>query len=312
MLALREVSKAFPGVKALDGVSIDISPNEIHAIVGENGAGKSTLVKIIAGALSRDSGEMVFDGHPVKWSSPAEAKRSGIHVVYQEFALFSHLSVAENIFIDDLPRNAFGIVDHSAARHAASDLLARLGLEIDSRTPVGSLSVADQQMVEIARALIHNAKLLILDEPTAVISGREAALLFDRLRPLRDAGVSIIFISHRLEEIFELCDRVTILKDGKVAGSAKVAEITREGVISMMVGRSLGELFPPKRIATSKARRVVLRTKDLSVEDRVHNVSLDVLTGEITALAGMVGLGQVGTCVGHFRRTAAERRFAGN
>ena len=253
MLTLREVSKAFPGVNALDRVDIEIRPKEIHAIVGENGAGKSTLVKIIAGVLARDSGEMIFDDKPVNWSSPGEAKRAGIHVVYQEFVLFSHLSVAENIFIDDLPKR-FGIVDHRSARSAASDLLQRLGIKIDPRAPVGMLSVADQQMVEVARALVHNARLLILDEPTAVISGRDADLLFERLRPLRDAGVSIIFISHRLEEIFALCDRFTVLKDGRVAGSGKTANVARESLVSMMVGRDLGELFPPKSMAVAERR----------------------------------------------------------
>jgi ribose transport system ATP-binding protein len=299
MLTLREISKAFPGVNALDHVSLEIKPKEIHAIVGENGAGKSTLVKIVAGVLARDSGEMIFDGKPVKWSSPGDAKRAGIHVVYQEFALFSHLSVAENIFIDDLPRRKFGIVNHAAAQREARDLLSRLGLEIDPRAPVRSLSVADQQMVEIARALVHNAKLLILDEPTAVISGRETTLLFERLRSLREAGVSIVFISHRLEEVFELCDRVTVLKDGKLAGSADVGTVTRESLISMMVGRDLGELFPPKR-ADAGPSRVILRTKDLSVDDRVHDVSMELRAGEITALAGMVGSGRSELALGIF------------
>jgi ABC-type sugar transport system ATPase subunit len=300
MLTLREVSKSFPGVHALDHVSLDVRPKEIHAIVGENGAGKSTLVKVIAGALSPDSGEIVFDGAPVTWSSPGEAKRAGIHVVYQEFALFGHLSAAENIFIDDLPLRAFGIVDHRAAQRASRDLLARLGLEIDPRTPVRLLSVADQQMIEVARALVHNAKLLILDEPTAVISGRETQLLFERLRRLRDAGVSIIFISHRLEEVFDLCDRVTVLKDGKLAGTADVAKVTREGLISMMVGRNIGELFPPKRTAAPDAARVVLRAKNLSIAGRVQNVSLELRAGEITALAGMVGSGRSELALGLF------------
>jgi ABC-type sugar transport system ATPase subunit len=299
MLALREISKAFPGVRALDRVSLEVRANQILGLVGENGAGKSTLVKIIAGALSADAGEMILDGKTVHWSSPGEAKRAGVHVVFQEFALFGHLSVAENIFVDDLPRNRLGLVDHPVAREQSRELLGRLGLDIDVRAPVGSLSVADQQMVEIARALVHNAKLLILDEPTAVISGREASLLFERIRLLRNEGVSVIFISHRLEEVFELCDHVSVLKDGRLAGSGDVGAVSREGLVSMMVGRDLGELYPPKPPSKENGR-VVVRASGLSVDDRVHDVSLELRAGEITALAGMVGSGRSELALGLF------------
>jgi ABC-type sugar transport system ATPase subunit len=298
MLRLTGISKNFPGVQALRGVSLEVRPGEIHGLLGENGAGKSTLIKIVAGAYAPDQGDMSFDGAPVRWSSPREAKRHGVHVVYQEFVLFPQLSVAENIFVGHERRNRLGIVDHKRTRREAGELLQRLGMSLDPRASVGSLSVADQQMVEIARAMVHEVKLLVLDEPTAVIAGREVTLLFERLRRLRAAGVSIIFISHRLEEVFAICDRVTVLKDGELVGTRDVADVTRERLISMMVGRQLGDLFPPKRIAGP--RRPVLRTEALSVAGRVRDVSIELRSGEITALAGMVGAGRSELALGLF------------
>ena len=220
-------------------------------------------------------------------------------MVYQEFVLFRHLSVAENVFIGQEPRTLLGLVNHRRALSDARDLMARFGVAIDPRVKVGSLSVADQQMVEIVRSLVQKVKLLILDEPTAVISGREAELLFERVRRLRDTGVSVLFISHRLEEVFSLCDRVTVLKDGKLVGTAPVAELTRPRLIAMMVGRDLGGLFPPKahRAKTSAA---ALRTENLSVDGRVHDVSIECRACEVTALAGMVGSGRSELALGIF------------
>jgi formaldehyde-activating enzyme len=286
-------------VQALKGVSLEIKPGEIHGLLGENGAGKSTLIKIVAGAYTPDQGEMTFDGAPARWSSPREAKRHGVHVVYQEFVLFPQLSVAENIFVGHELRNRFGIVDHARMRREASQLLQRLGVSLDPRASVGTLSVADQQMVEIARAMVHRVKLLVLDEPTAVIAGQEVTLLFDRLRRLRDSGVSVIFISHRLEEVFAICDRVTVLKDGELVGTHDVAGVSRERLISMMVGRELSDLFPPKRAAAA-APRPVLRTENLSVAGRVRDVSIELRSGEIVALAGMVVAGRTELALGLF------------
>jgi len=224
MLTLAAISKGFPGVRALSGVSLEVRPGEIHGLLGENGAGKSTLIKIIAGAYTPDEGEMSFAGAAARWSSPREAKQHGVHVVYQEFALFPQLSVAENIFVGQERRNAFGLVDHARTRREARELLQRLGVSLDVDASVSSLSVADQQMVEIARAMVRNVKLLVLDEPTAVIAGREVALLFDLLRRLRESGVSVLFISHRLDEVFAICDRVTVLKDGRLVGTHEIAD----------------------------------------------------------------------------------------
>ena len=298
MLRLNGISKAFPGVQALRDVSLDVRRGEIHGLLGENGAGKSTLIKIVAGAYAPDQGEISFDGAPVRRSSPREAKRHGVHVVHQEFVLFPQLSVAENIFVGHERRNRIGFVDHTRTRREAGEWLERLGISLDPRAKVGSLSVADQQMVEIARAMVHQVKLLVLDEPTAVSAGREVTLLFERWRRLRDGGVSVIFISHRLEEVFAICDRVTVLKDGELVGTHDVAGVTRERLVSMMVGRELGDLFPPKRVAGP--RRPVLRTEALSVGDRVRDISIELRSGEIVALAGMVGAGRSELALGLF------------
>jgi ABC-type sugar transport system ATPase subunit len=299
MLTLKGISKSFPGVRALAGVNLEVRPGEIHGLLGENGAGKSTLIKIIAGALAPDEGEMTFADAPARWSSPREAKLCGVHVVYQEFALFPQLSVAENIFLGNERRNRLGLVDHTRTRNEAAELLARLGVSLDVSAMVGSLSIADQQMVEIARAMTHNVRLLILDEPTAVIAGREVALLFDRLRRLRADGVSVLFISHRLDEVFALCDSVTVLKDGRLVGTHETRAMTRQRLISMMVGRDLGDLFPP-RPDTARMREPVLRTERVAIGDRVQDISIELYAGEIVALAGMVGAGRTELALGLF------------
>ena len=214
MLRLQQISKAFPGVQALSRVDFEVQAGEIHALVGENGAGKSTLTKIIAGVYQPDQGQIEFNKAPVRWNSPGEAKLQGIHVIYQELILFPQLSVAENIFIGNERRGPLGTIDYRRASAEARDILQRLGADIHPGVLVGELSVANQQMVEIARALMYNVKLLILDEPTAVISSREVEHLFQRLQVLRREGVAIVYISHRLDEVFEISDRVTVLKDG--------------------------------------------------------------------------------------------------
>jgi ABC-type sugar transport system ATPase subunit len=299
MLTLNAISKSFPGVRALSGVNLEVRAGEIHGLLGENGAGKSTLIKIIAGAYAPDEGEMHFADAPARWSSPREAKLHGIHVVYQEFALFPQLSVAENIFVGQERLNCFGMVDHGRTRREAKELLEKLGVSFDVGASVSSLSVADQQMVEIARAMVRNVKLLVLDEPTAVIAGREVALLFDLLRRLRASGVSVLFISHRLDEVFTICDRVTVLKDGRLVGTHDISGVSRERLISMMVGRDLGDLYPPAP-ATASVGESVLRTEAVSVGDRVRDISIDLRAGEIVALAGMVGAGRSELALGLF------------
>ena len=291
MLSLTDISKTFPGVKALQGVSLDVRPGEIHALAGENGAGKSTLTRVIAGVHTPTTGTMTFAGRPVAWASPRDATAAGIHVIYQEFNLFPHLSAAENIYIGHERRNALGFVDHRRTRRDAGEILKRLGVTIDPDALVDELSVADQQMVEIARALVHDVKLLILDEPTAVISGREVELLFDRLHALKRDGVAIVYISHRLEEIFSHCDRVSVLKDGRHVATRSVSEIDRDTLVSLMVGRDMHELFPPRRPARAAAP-TVLEARGITVPGRLRGAGLDLKAGTITGLSGMVGSGR--------------------
>ena len=291
MLSVTGISKSFPGVKSLQDVDFSVDAGEIHALVGENGAGKSTLIKIISGAYVPDQGTIELDGRKVAWTDPREAQSAGIHVIYQELALFPELTVAENVFINDQPINRLGIIDYGRMKQGADDALRRLGAKIDVRRRVKELTVADKQMVEIARAFVGAVKVLILDEPTAVVSGREVDLLFDRLIALRVSGVAIIYISHRLEEIFRIADRVTVLKDGLKVATRATAEVNRDQLISLMVGRALSDVFPP-RPAIPRAAPVLLRAEGISVGTRVKNASLVLRSGEIVGLAGLVGSGR--------------------
>jgi len=291
MLELGNIVKSFNGVDVLKGISLTAKAGRIHALVGENGAGKSTLIKVMAGVLRPDSGTVSFAGADHSWTSPGDAKHHGMHVIYQEFVLFPLLSVAENIFIADPAASPGGIIRRSRMMLQARDLLAKLGVDIDPAALVGDLSVADQQMVEIAKALAHKVKLLVLDEPTAVISGREVDLLFNRLRQLRDEGVAIVYVSHRLEEIFDLCDDVTVLKDGELVGTRQVSEIDEQQLVAMMVGRRLSDLYPPKR-QLSDDPEIVLEATEVRAGPRVDGCSIVLRKGEIVALAGMVGSGR--------------------
>ncbi len=291
MLQARGISKTFPGVKSLDRVELGARAGEIHALVGENGAGKSTLIKIIAGAYEPDEGEIELDGHAVRWASPHEARAAGIYVIYQELVLFPELSVARNIFIGAEPRGRLGLIDHAGMRRESRRLLGELGVALDPDRKVKTLSVADQQMVEIARALVARARLLILDEPTAVIGGPEVGLLFAMMRRVASQGAAVIFISHRLEEVFEIADTVTVLKDGRLVATRPTAGLDRADLVSMMVGRPLADIYPPR--PTSRASgSIALAATDISVAGRVRGVSLEVRTGEIVGLAGMVGSGR--------------------
>jgi ribose transport system ATP-binding protein len=293
------VTKQFPGVKSLDAVSFGVRSGEIHALVGENGAGKSTLMKVMAGAYTPDDGEIRFEGKPVQWKSAADAKARGIHVIYQELVLFPQSTVAENIYAGAEPRTSLGTIDHRRMNRQAQTLLNELGVRLDPRDRLRSLSVADQQMVEIAKAMAGETRVLVLDEPTAVIAGKEVQLLFERLRALRARGVAIIYISHRLEEIFALCDRVTVMKDGRKIATQDVSAATRDGLVRMMVGREMKEIYPPKPALASNAA-VLLAVDSLQVENRVFDASLTVRAGEIVGLAGMVGSGRTELASGIF------------
>lgn len=290
-LELKMIEKGFPGVRSLDGVDFSVLGGEIHALVGENGAGKSTLMKVLSGIYLPDAGTIHLDGEERQWRTPADAIAAGIHVIHQELMLFPERSVAENIFLTNPPRTRFGLVDVSAMLERADAILDRLGHKIDPRIKVRKLSVADQQMVEIAKALSADARVLVLDEPTAVISGREAKLLFDRVERLRSDGVAIVYISHRLEEIFRLSDRITVLKDGKLVATVTTGEVDRDKLVAMMVGRELADIYPPVR-GFSRAGAPVLSVRNLKAAPRVKDVSFDLFPGEILGIGGLVGAGR--------------------
>ena len=291
MIELKKISKSFPGVKSLDQVDFEARAGEIHALLGENGAGKSTLIKVMAGAYIPDEGEIIFDGETRAWESPKQAKDAGIHVIYQELMLFPELTVAENIFIGEAPRGRFGAIDYGEMNRRAVEILERLGHQLDPTALLKTLTVADQQMVEIAKALVGDTKLLVLDEPTAVISGREAALLFERVKTLKEQGVCVIYISHRLEEIFEISDRVTVLKDGKYVGTRDTSELDHDSLVAMMVGRELTDIYPEKK-SPSYDVAPVLSVANLRMPPRVKDVSFDLHAGEVLGLAGLVGAGR--------------------
>ncbi|HEY3712142.1 MAG TPA: sugar ABC transporter ATP-binding protein [Amycolatopsis sp.] len=289
LLEVRGVTKSFGAVAAVAGVSFPLYAGEAHALVGENGAGKSTIVKMLAGVHRPDEGILLLDGEPVGFSSPAAAKAAGIAVIYQEPTLFPDLSVAENIVMGRHPRKALGMIDRAAVRAEAERLFARLGVRIDPGRPARGLSIADQQIVEIAKALSADARVLVMDEPTAALSLVEVERLFSVARALRDEGAAIMFISHRFEEITELCQRVTIMRDGKHVSTDLVDEVTVEEMVRRMVGRELDTLFPKQDVEPGA---VVLEVEGLAREGVFRDISFSVRAGEIVAFAGLVGSGR--------------------
>jgi ABC-type sugar transport system ATPase subunit len=286
---LRDISKSFPGVRALDGVGFDLKPGEVHALLGENGAGKSTLVKIICGVYRPDAGEIRLDGAPVAISDPTHAQALGISPVHQELHLETYLTVAENIFLGRQPTGRFGLIDYRRMNREASKLLARLGVPLDPEAAVGSLSVAQRQIIAIARAISTTARIIIFDEPTSSLTERETNLLFQTIERLRADGLGVIYISHRMEEIFRLCDRVTVLRDGRHVATKPVAETDLRGLIGMMIGRELGDLFRKERAEIGDA---VLEVERLSKAGLLHDISFSVRRGEIVGVAGLVGAGR--------------------
>lgn len=292
-LVLSNIEKRFPGVYALRGVSFDVRPGEVHALLGENGAGKSTLIKIISGVHRPDEGSIALDGKPVVLHSPNDAKHYGIATIYQELGLYPELSVAENIFTGHTPKRKFGpfeIVDWPQMEARSREILAELNIhDLDVRRKVGELNVGNRQRVEIAKALSLNARILIMDEPTAALTEADVERLFGIVRLLRDRGVGIIYISHRLNEVFELADRVTVLRDGQYVDTRMVKDVTEQDLITMMVGRRIDDLFPKM---DAKFGEVVLEVKDLHREPHTHGVSFSVRAGEIVGVAGLVGSGR--------------------
>jgi ABC-type sugar transport system ATPase subunit len=289
LFELAEVSKSFPGVRALDGVSFDLRPGEVHALLGENGAGKSTLVKIMSGVYRPDRGTIRIDGREVTISDPTQAQALGIVPVHQELHLEPYLTVAENIFLGRQPKGRFGLIDHGRMRRDAQAIIDGLGVSLDPSMKVQSLSVAQRQVIAIARAASTTARIVIFDEPTSSLTERETSLLFELIERLKAKGLGIIYISHRMEEIFRLCDRVTVFRDGRLVGSKLVADTDLRELIAMMVGRDISDLF---RKETARIGDVVLDVKGLGKRGLLRDISLTVRSGEIVGIAGLVGAGR--------------------
>jgi rhamnose transport system ATP-binding protein len=288
VVELRDVHKSFGGVRALRGVDLVLRRGEVHALVGENGAGKSTLVRILGGVYQAEQGEVLTGGEAVHLHGPADARARGIAVIYQEPTLFPDLDVAENIYMGRQPRNRLGI-DWRAMYREVDELLTSFDVAMDARTPVQGLSVADQQLVEIAKALSLDAQVVVMDEPTAALSSREIEQLFGIVRGLRERGVSVLFISHRLEEVFELADVVTVLRDGEHVITAPAAELDASKLIRHMVGRELGELFPKE---AAEIGEPLLEVRGLTSQGVFRDISFTLRRGEILGLAGLVGAGR--------------------
>ncbi|APH71301.1 sugar ABC transporter ATP-binding protein [Aquibium oceanicum] len=291
ILQIRDLTKSFGPIRALRGLGFELRRGEIHGLAGENGAGKSTLMNIIDGILRPDSGEIRLDGVPVDITSPAMAQKLGIGLVHQEIALCPDVSVAENIFMGVTSTSRAMLMDYRAIERRAGEILHRLG-DIDPAAMVRTLSISQQQLVEIAKALTLDCRVLILDEPTAALTEREAQVLFDIMRRLASQGISIIYISHRMVEIFDNCDRVTVLRDGQYIATMNVADVSPRDVVSAMVGRVIDELYPPKQAAEEKSGEIILDVRGLSEKRRFRDVSFHLRKGEILGLAGLIGAGR--------------------
>lgn len=290
ILEVRQIHKEFPGVKALDGVDLSLKKGEVHALCGENGAGKSTLIKILAGIYPKDLGEIFFDGQPVQIHAALDSLRLGIKVVFQELALVPHLSVAENVFLESFPLKKNRSIDWKTLNRKTHEILQSIGLDLEPARKVSKLAVSQQQMVEIARALSHEARVVIMDEPTSALTPNEIKALFKVIRRLRDLGIGILYVTHKLEEVFELCDRVTVLRDGKLISTRDIAESDNDKLVRDMVGREFTTLFP--RTHSGQKGEKVLRVEKLSTEKKLENVSLEIHGGEVVGMFGLMGAGR--------------------
>lgn len=310
-LEMQNISKQFGGIRALNDVTVRVKPGEIHSLIGENGAGKSTLIKILSGAYSKDAGTVCIDGKQVNITSPLDAKQLGIAVIYQEFMLAPDLTVAENIFIDSLTQNG-KFINWKKLKSDAKERLEELGFgNIRPDEKVRNLSVAHQQIVEICKCLTRHAGILVLDEPTAVLTVAEIEKLFRLIRLLKEKNVSIIFVSHHMNEIFELSDSYTVLKDGCFVNSGLVKDVTNDDLIHMMIGRELTQMFP---VRNAKLGDVVLKVEHLNVENKIEDVSFEVRAGEVLGFSGLVGSGRTETMRAIFgadKKTSGTVTFLG-
>ena len=309
ILELKGITKRYPGVNALNGVDFSLNPGEIHALVGENGAGKSTLIKVITGAIEATSGEIWFDGTLVEHNTPAKAIDLGIAAVYQEFNLVPQMTVAENIFLGRFPQKK-GFTDYKRMYTEAQQILDQLGVEINAYETVSKLTVGYQQLVEIAKSVSRNVRVLIMDEPSAPLTVNEMKYLYEIVRRLKQRGVAVIYISHRLDEIFDICETVTVFRDGRYIDTLPVSQTTKEELITLMVNRKLGNSFPEK---TYRRGKKVLEVRNLSTRV-VHDVSFDAYEGEILGFAGLVGAGRtevVRAVFGAYKRISGSIRIDG-
>ncbi|MCC7023695.1 MAG: sugar ABC transporter ATP-binding protein [Thermomicrobiales bacterium] len=295
ILVMEGIEKRFPGSVALDGASLRVMPGEVHAIVGQNGAGKSTLMKILNGVYRRDAGTILLDGKAVDFHGPLEAQNAGVSTIYQEINLVPYRTVAENIFMGREPTR-WGFLDRRRMNREAAEILARLGVRVDVQRPLGSLNIALQQMVAIARAVSTDARIVIMDEPTSSLDEREVEVLFEVIRGLRDSGIAVIYISHRLDELYAVCDRVTVMRDGRTVDDLPIAGVTRLELVALMLGKELGEVH--RSGATGFAHQgerpagaVLVEARDLE-GDGLHGASVTIRSGEIVGLAGLLGSGR--------------------
>ncbi|EOD01779.1 ribose ABC transporter ATP-binding protein RbsA [Caldisalinibacter kiritimatiensis] len=288
VLEMKNITKEFPGVKALDNVNLRVYKGNVMALLGENGAGKSTLMKILSGVYKKDVGKIIYEGKEVEFKTPKESQEKGISIIHQELNLIPELTIGENIFLGREPLTSFRKIDWDKLYKDSKELLNRLGVDEDPRKPVSELSIGQQQMVEIAKALSLNAKIIIMDEPTDALTDKETESLFKVINELKNEGRSIIYISHRLNEIFEICDDVTVLRDGEFIGENSINELNEDKIIEMMVGRKLTEQFP--RVDVEKGD-VVLKVKELS-NDYVKNINFTLRRGEILGISGLMGAGR--------------------
>ena len=292
MLEMNHITKVFPGVRALDDVSFSVKKGAIHGLVGENGAGKSTLIKVLSGAYTCDCGEVIIDGEEISNANPAKMISKGVAVIYQELMLLNHRTVAENVYLGRFPRTKLGMINYKKMRMDTLKILESLDLDLDPDAYISDLSVAKRQMVEISKAMSRNAKVIVLDEPTAVLCESELQGLFNLVRSLSKKGITFIYISHRIKEVFELCTDLTIMKDGRVVESGKVSEYNTEKVVTRMVGRDISDIYPSR--VGRKFGEEVLKVENLRC-DGVKGVSFSLRKGEILGLAGLAGAGRTET-----------------
>lgn len=292
VLEMRNISKTFASTKALTNVSLTVYPGEVHALMGENGAGKSTLMKVLSGAYTADpGGTILVDGKPIVAGDPIKAKANGVSVIYQELSLAPNLTVAQNMFLAAEPAR-YGVLDKAAARARAEPILKQLGISFGPSQLVASLSLGERQMVEIARALTTNAKIIVMDEPTTSLTSRETERLFEVIAGLKARGIAIIYISHRMEEIYSLADRVSVLRDSAYVGTLNRSDLSAEKLVSMMVGRDLSSFYKKEHRAPQSAAKTVLSVHDIGDGRRVHGCSFDAKAGEVLGIAGLVGSGR--------------------